>query len=319
MRAKLLPFVAAGAATLTLIWSRAQRVHKGVVVSLIRYAKLRWRLARAERIIVITDFDRTVTTHACGISCHGVLEGCSELGAEYRAATLALKQKYLPVETSPDLTIEEKLPMMQDWYRESHTLLAGEPLTAEVLDRAARASAVVLRPGFITLRLTLERLGVPLVVCSAGLGNVVRSLLAAKLPPLASAAVERLPIVSNWLRFGGADGHVIGFSEPLLHMYNKDGAFLRAALGEKWPTLGAGRTVALVLGDGLGDATMADGLGMDHVVRIGYLNEAEGPRLEAHLPQYRKRFDAVVLHDGSFEFVTGLLRAERERPRARRM
>jgi HAD superfamily hydrolase (TIGR01544 family) len=306
----LLAAAAIGGVTLAQLWAHRQRAHRNVVVSLWQYLRLRWHLARADRLLVITDFDRTVTTKSCGISCHGVLEGCAELGAEYRAKATAITAHYLPIETSPDMTIEQKLPLMQDWYRQSHELLAAEPLTAAVLERAAQDSAVALRPGFVTLMLTLERLGAPLIVCSAGLGNVVGALLRAKVPPLAAACVAKLPIVSNWLQFAGPDGtgKVSGFSQPLLHMFNKNGAFLREQIGAaRWKSLTEGRTVALVLGDGLGDATMADGLDLAHVLKVGFLNETDPDRIASMLPQYELKFDAVILGDGSFEWVQGLL------------
>ena len=69
-----------------------------------------------------------------------------------------------------------------------------------------------------------------------------------------------------------------GFSEPLLHMYNKNGAFVREQLGaQAWARLGRGRRVVLVLGDSLGDATMADGRAFDAVLKIG-------PRMETKPP-----------------------------------
>ena len=45
---------------------------------------------------MVADFDRTISNHSCNVSCHGVLEGCTELGAEYRAETLKLKEVYAP-------------------------------------------------------------------------------------------------------------------------------------------------------------------------------------------------------------------------------
>ena len=89
--------------------------------------------------------------------------------------------------------------------------------------------------------------------------GLVRALLAHRLssPTAAAAAVSDLPIVSNWLTFDAAD-RVNGFSQPLLHMFNKDGAFVRSQLGEaRWAALASGRSVCLLLGDGLGDASMA--------------------------------------------------------------
>ena len=150
---------------------------------------------------------------------------------------------------------------------------------------------------------------VMMVVCSAGLGNVVRALLKHRLSsPAASASAADLPIVSNWLTFDAKD-HVNGFSQPLLHMFNKDGAFVRSQLGEaRWNALASGRSVCLLLGDGLGDASMADGLGLPHVVKIGLLNESDPERVAARLPQYEAAFDAVILGDRSFEWLLSLVR-----------
>ena len=77
-------------------------------------------------------------------------------------------------------------------------------------------------------RLSGQARGVPFIVCSAGLGNVVRAVLRTRLPP--EADVEALPIVSNWVRFEqrpDGEGTICGFTEPLLHMYNKNGATIK--------------------------------------------------------------------------------------------
>ena len=94
------------------------------------------------------------------------------------------------------------------------------------------------------------------------------------------------------------------------YVFNKDGTFVKAQLKDRWPRLAAGRSVCLLLGDGLGDATMADGLESDLsvVLKIGFLNETDPERVAARLPAYEKAFDAVVLGDRSFEWVLELLR-----------
>lgn len=248
-----------------------------------------------------------------------MVESTPELSAAYKQGTADLFAHYYPIETSATLSIEEKLPLMQEWYTKAHSLLLRESLTEALLVKAARASAVALRPGFTELFALCRQRGAPFVVCSAGLGNVVQALLRNLLPASESAALDELPIVSNWLRFGGAPssspgrgggGTVSGFSAPLLHMYNKNGAFIRDQLGEeRWARLSTGRTVVLVLGDSLGDAVMADGLmerGAAAVVKVGFLNETDPARVAARLPAYEAAFDAVVLGDGSFEWVVEL-------------
>ena len=51
------------------------------------------------------------------------------------------------------------------------------------------------------------------------------------------------------------------------------------------------------------------GLGLAHIVRIGFLNETDPARVAALEPQYRQKFDAIILGDGSFEWLFDLLPA----------
>ena len=208
----------------------------------------------------------------------------------------------------PPQTREEKIPIMQSWYKQAHTLLLTQPFTPQLLESAAISSKAALREGCDELFGLARAHDAPLVVCSAGLGNVVQALLRHLLPAVEAAATKDLPIVSNWLRFDER-GVVCGFSEPLLHMFNKDGAFIQSQLGERWAQLSAGRQVCVLLGDGLGDATMADGLGLPVVLKIGFLNEHDPERIAARLPAYEAAFDAVILGDRSFAWVNTLLRA----------
>ena len=280
----------------------------GVATSLLRYVRLRYHLRGGwDQIMLLADFDRTITNAKCGTSCHGVIESCQELSAAYRAATKVLFEKYYPIEISATLTREEKLPLMQEWYKQAHTLLLAEPFTPQLLASAARSSKAALRDGCDELFGLARANHAPLVVCSAGLGNVVQELLKHLLPPAEAAHIDELPVVSNWLKFD-AKGVVCGFSEPLLHMFNKNGAFVEKQLGGRWGKLSVGRRVCVVLGDGLGDATMADGLDLPVVLKIGFLNEREPERIAERLPAFEAAFDAVIIGDQSYDWVLALLR-----------
>jgi len=300
----------AGLAVVTLLrWATRLRERAGgVVCSPLVELTLRWRLRSLDRLVIVADFDRTITSAfvaagVAGSTSHGILESCSVLSSEYRVKAQALLDKYHPIEFSATLSKEEKLPLMQEWYRQSHALLLEESISEETIRQAVADANIRIRPGFAELRREAATRGIPLVVYSAGLGNVVKEVLCQCVEK-----GEQLPVVSNWLRFGPGGGNACGFDEPLVHMFNKDGARLLEQLGEaEWRALSRGRDTALLLGDGLGDCTMTDGLGMRTIVRLGFLNEITRDAQQSRLPKYTAAFDAVVLADGPMDWLLLLL------------
>ena len=82
-----------------------------------------------------------------------------------------------------------------------------------------------------------------------------------------------------------SDGVLRGWG-PLIHMYNKN----QSVVPESQQ-----RENVLLLGDGLGDVTMADGATTDPacVLKVGFLNEHE----DELLLQYEAKFDMIILGD----------------------
>lgn len=134
----------------------------------------------ADSLFVIADFDRTLTT-ALGHSCHMMLSNCKALSEAYRSKTEALYKEYYPLEVSHTLTREEKIPLMKEWYHKNHTLLLSEGLTHQHLREAVEAGNTELRPGSEQLVQLLDRRNVPLLVFSAGIGNIIDIFLTKRL------------------------------------------------------------------------------------------------------------------------------------------
>lgn len=254
----------------------------------------------ASQLTVVADFDRTLTLdrlpsgERC-MSCHGIVESCAVLSKEYKAATTALFRKFYPIEVSPHIPRAEKIPLMQRWYAENHKLLQSERLTRADIVRAVSESNVQLRPGARSLVASCVTAGVPLLVFSAGIKDVIEEVLAQRY----GALPDGVHVVSNKMAWSPA-GRNVGFHAPLIHMFNKDESHLRDV---PWFRDAGARRNAVVLGDSLGDAIMAgrDGDRHDVILRVGFLNDvaAEG----ALLRQYSSAFDVVVLRDSGMDFV----------------
>lgn len=248
--------------------------------------------ARAGELAVFLDFDRTVTRcfladgRRC-VSGHGLLEATLSQRVQTKGAELF--QRYYPIEIDPVLPIEEKLPHMHAWYMEMHGIYVEEGITRQQLERCVAAcDQIELREGVdCFLRYCQDSCPpIPVVIMSAGLGDVIEIYLRQRLPFELKSTTT---IVSNRMTFS-EEGMLNGFSEPLLHMYNKTAA----RMTESDFALVAGMGACLVVGDSLGDLTMADGLKAEKFT-VGLLNE----RIEDRLQSYKDGFH-VVCHEESF-------------------
>ena len=244
----------------------------------------------AGKLTVVADFDRTLTT-ADSASAHGVL--AKALPDAFQKTEKELFAHYYPIEKDLDMPLEKKIPLMTEWYGKNHAAMAKYELTrAKMADAVLEAAGhdFELREGAVAALDLLETAGVKLQVFSAGVGDVIDVALEEMYGTLA----ETTTVVSN--RMIWKDGVHAGFTEPLIHMYNKS-----------QKSVGAPLENAVLVGDSLGDSTMADGAaaGPDVVLKIGYLN-APSPSADARA-KYSRAFDVVVRNDD--DATMGALRA----------
>lgn len=109
---------------------------------------------------------------------------------------------------------------------------------------------------------TLNRLNIPVLVFSAGLGNSVVSVL-----QQANVMYPNVNVVSNFLQY--KDGVLDGFKPPMIHTFNKNETALDS---HKYYDLVHNRDHIIVMGDSIGDADMANGVpASSHIIKIGFL------------------------------------------------
>ena len=304
---ELLAAAAAGAAAtvVALRWRRRMFKQELVVDEQVYAAKVAaLNEGGLHSLSVILDFDRTMSTYwapgrkAKGRSCHGILEAFRSPSMKARAEEL--NAKYFPLETSPNLSMEEKTPLMIDWYDAINGLLIADGLRREDVASAVAQSGVVLRDGVAQIIDFCGEHHVPLLVFSAGIGDVLQEVLLQRyglLPP-------EVIIVSNWMRFD-ADGALVGWSRPVLHMFNKNEGRL---LDDPSFVPLLERANVVLAGDSLGDAAMADGGGHALVLRFGLLNDG----IQSLLAQYSTLYDVVLLDDAPLFPALAVLRGVAE-------
>lgn len=160
-----------------------------------------------------------------------------------------------------------------------------------------------LREHTVSLFNLLAKKEIPILVFSAGLGDVVRISLDQQ-----GALCKNVTILSNFLEYD-EKGWPAKFSDALLHMYNKSALFPHAGEYYRSEKL-RGRKHAVLLGDSIGDCTMADGApqvkpppdGDSVVLKIGFLDHDIKERLETFLYLY----DLVLVDDQTMNVVSEL-------------
>jgi len=252
-----------------------------------------------DNLQVIADFDNTLT-HALSENgqrsktCHGILESAPTLTEKFKQKACEYYDHYHPLEISHNLSLEEKIPVMKEWYSKAHESLLEENITLDSISEAVRDADTRLRTGASEMISILQAHRVPLLIFSAGIGNVIEEFMYQRFGSLA----ETTHIISNWMDL---DHGKPLFREPLIHMFNKDE---RQTEGTDFADAVRQRRNVLLLGDGIGDVTMANGVAHNVVLKVGFLNFNEA----GLLPEFTKVYDVIVFDDGSFELVNHILR-----------
>eukprot|EP00607_Mallomonas_marina_P008902 CAMPEP_0182423000 /NCGR_PEP_ID=MMETSP1167-20130531/8885_1 /TAXON_ID=2988 /ORGANISM="Mallomonas Sp, Strain CCMP3275" /LENGTH=372 /DNA_ID=CAMNT_0024601569 /DNA_START=84 /DNA_END=1202 /DNA_ORIENTATION=+ len=285
----------------------------------------------ASKLQVVSDFDYTLSTYKLKDSrcqsTHGVIETILPPEAQIRAHELS--QYYYPLEVSANLDFATKCELMREWTMKSHDLLVKYGITRKDIKDAVRncfdQQKTKLREEVDGFFLCLQREDIPLLVFSAGIGDVVEELLYQGLshlhrvarPEAVAGGVEesaemsgyQLPsnvhVVSNRMIFSGPDpqDRLIGFEDLVFHVFNKRATsishtsfLLRSDLSH--------RENLLLVGDSLGDPHMSEGLSCkaENTIKIAYLND----HLE-RLPSYLEAFDLIILGDPSFSIPVSIV------------
>ena len=224
----------------------------------------------------------------------------------------------MPIEHDGRMTREEKLPHMIEWWRKSFTLAANSGIHRDNIGDIVRQSTIRLRDDCKWFFYTLERCDVPLLVFSAGLGDIIAKWLAQE-----CGTFTNMKLVSNFLQFDPTTGIVGGLHGPLIHVFNKNEASARLLLDADYERSISGRTNVLLIGDSLGDVDMASGLPtLNNLLKVGFLNDFHvepnnnNNNNNTHdtcdankLTSYMNAFDIVIINDPTFNVPNAILRS----------
>ncbi|KAM3598712.1 uncharacterized protein V6R79_021644 [Siganus canaliculatus] len=267
-----------------------QRVH-GILQSMLN--------AGSNTLQVISDFDMTLTRFAYNgkrcPTCHNILESSKVITSECKEKLKELLDTYYPIEIDCSRSIEEKLPLMVEWWTKAHELLVQQKIKRDLLAVAVGESEAKLRDGYQLFFDHLHKHCIPLLIFSAGIGDILEEVIRQ-----ADVFHPNVKVFSNYMDFNNA-GVLTGFKGELIHIYNKrEGALLNTGHFQELRT----RPNVLLLGDSLGDLTMADGVqDMENILKIGFLNDKVEERKKSYLDSY----DIVLVKDETMEVPNAIV------------
>lgn len=255
----------------------------------------------SDKIHVLTDFDRTLTKAFVNgekiTSIISILRKENILNQEYTDVTTGLFDKYHPIEIDASIPLSEKKAKMAEWWQAHNAELLKHGLTKDHLDKVLASLKIKFREGALEFIELMDKRQIPIIIMSSsGLGGYMISRLLSKTGSMS----DNVSIISNNMIFDEA-GKVIAFSEPVIHVLNKDETMVK-----DFPEIYSkvkDRKNVILMGDNVEDISMVEGFEFDNLLKIGFLNE----NIEENLEKYRQSFDVVKINDGDMGFVNEII------------
>ncbi|KAI8998106.1 pyrimidine 5'-nucleotidase-domain-containing protein [Gaertneriomyces semiglobifer] len=284
---------------------------------------------------IISDFDMTLSqyTHPTipnqrNHSSHSLLAQSANVPDWFKENTQKLFKQYYPIEISTKVGYKEKVKAMIEWWSKNHEAILEIGLTKDVVASMVKEVRVAIRKGVKEVFELCKGEGeehVPILVFSAGLGDVIEALLECE-----NLLYSNVQVVSNRMHFHPETGEAEHFVPPLIHTFNKcqasflhphlhvpsnSSAYLPISNNSTGENAVSSLNVALkdsgerdnliLMGDSLGDLRMAEGLAPSTKLTVGFLNHDENLLLS----QYAESYDIVIRGDGGCEIVEMVLKA----------
>ncbi len=239
-----------------------------------------------DNICVFMDYDKTITSSESEDSW-ATSANKKVMGKEITNALNKYCEKYEPIELDYTIDKIEKEKYMIEWYTKSMDLYYTYHLTKEKLKQCVYNSRLELRKGAKEFLFELYKNNIPLIILSAGIGNVIERFLKEE-----NCYYNNITIISNFIKFDES-GNMIKFSDTIIHTLNKNidklsDYKLKEKIEEK--------EYRIVIGDLVEDINMMGEYPEHKSLKIGFLNK----NITKNLEVYRKNFDIVLTEENNF-------------------
>ena len=227
-----------------------------------------------DNFYILMDFDRTITTSR-SFGSWAVLENTDFI--------------------NPNFTIDfnTKSYYMNEWYYKNMDLFYKYNLTHDILMNCVKNSSMEFRLGFKEFIKILHDYNIPIIIISAGIGNVITEFMS-----LNNCLFDNIYIISNFIKF--KDNKMIKFEDSIIHSLNKNMNSLPQELIDVLYT----KKYSMLFGDLIEDIYMLPQKYLNSCLSFGFLEQ----NVEKNLDVYTSSFDIVLINNSSFFDIINFLK-----------
>ena len=244
---------------------------------------------KSNNFFAIIDFDRTLTSGESDASL-GIIP--KFLGGKCLEERIKTYNHYRPLELDYTIEKEEKRKIMKEWATKTFTLLSKYLVSEKIIDDSLQNANLKLRDGVKGFLHNLYEKNIPVVIMSAGVGNLIKRFLEKE-----GVLYDNILLISNFFEFKENKTYID--TEKLMASSNKDYSKIpkdvRKILDKK--------DGILLCGDIVEDIRMIDNKQRNKTLAIGFLDH----NVENNLEIYNNNFDIVLADNETFDAVKEIL------------
>jgi 5'-nucleotidase len=233
---------------------------------------------------VLMDFDRTISTKD-SLGSWSVLENPEFMNPEFKKQSQKLIDFYYPYELDYTIPDEIKFKYISQWYYKNMDYLYQYGLTQSILQNCVNNCNVEFHSGCKDFLNKMYLLNIPVIILSAGIGNVIVELLKQN-----DCLYPNINIISNFIKF--ENGNMLPFTDNIIHSSNKSIDLLPTDLKNNILS----KDYFLLFGDLVEDLNMAKGIDASRVLSFGFLEK----KVDENFEIYKNSFDVVLTNNSSY-------------------
>lgn len=239
---------------------------------------------------VVIDFDKTITSRD-SMDSWGVVANKDVVGQAFSDEINKLADFYYPIEIDYKIEYDKKEKAIIEWYNKCMDVFYKYNLTREQLDKSIEISPIIFRKGAKDFLEKMYFLDVPVIIMSAGIGNVIQGFLEKN-----NCYYNNIHIISNFIKF--EDNQMQKFSDKMIHSLNKT---IENKINDD---IIKDKKSAILAGDLIDDIKMLPKSKLENAVSVGFLND----KIEENLQFFNDTFDIVLTNeDATFDNIQNLL------------